>query len=322
MCDGSNPFPGVVIPGGKTCCDPFQFKLEIYTTSNNSATLNESKDVKVQIGSPAYHHVDLSITNNTKYLNTKYLNIFINSTEDSCGLVSIHPLVCPIPYWIDFDNSENGLLNKFQYIRKNGVLNLNLNEESGFFIKFSEYASNCLCDPSSCDEIVNSTNVRSINHKTFTYTVHTSNRSINQFYNETVYVEVPVVYHVELDNMNGILQVLVTSDDNQCGTVSIHPINCQTNECFKDISVHWQTMFQIGVLTINADDYIEEGGFFIKLTAHASDCQCNFTSTATMTRNEGNISNSINDIIILWNSIIKNRSTSQIINPCCRSKRM
>lgn len=291
ICDGQNAFPGIFIPGGKTCCDPFQFKFEIYTTSNNSATLNGLNDVKVQIGSPAYHHVDLSNTNSSKYL-----NIFINSTDDACGLVSIHPLVCPIPDWIDFDNAENGLLNKFQYMHKNGVLNLN--GESGFFIKFSEYASNCKCNPSSC-ETVNTTNVRSINHKTFTYTILNSNRSINQFYTETVSVEAPVVYHVELDNVKGILQVLVTSDDNQCGTVSIHPIDCQTHECFKDIPVHWQTMFKIGVLTINADDYTKEDGFFIKFTSHASDCQCNFTSTTTMTRNEGNISNSINNILIL-----------------------
>ena len=60
----------------------------------------------------------------------------------------------------------------------------------------------------------------------------------------------------------------MTSDDKQCGTISIHPLVCQTNNCFKNTTIQWQTMSKLGVLTINAEDYSRDDGFFIKFTVH------------------------------------------------------
>ena len=76
-----------------------------------------------------------------------------------------------------------------------------------------------------------------------------------------------------MSNDTVILQIKVESNDTEeCGTISIHSLDCQTNECFKTRIVYWQTMLELGVLTITANDYYTKGqksGFFIKFTTHS-----------------------------------------------------
>ena len=178
---------------------------------------------------------------------------------------------CPLPESNEDNNVENSVFNYWQNMKETGALNLDTNvykKNNGFFIKFTSYASNCKCNISSCAN-ENDTFIETIKPKSFMYTISNNIRHLNKQYNETVNVESPVFYYVDLNKVNernGILQIKVESNDPTCGTVSIHSLDCQTNECFKNSIVHWQTMINLGILTITADKYPD--GFFIKFATH------------------------------------------------------
>ena len=97
---------------------------------------------------------------------------------------------------------------------------------------------------------------------------------LDQSYDVTVPNGSPQFYYIDLTDVTGYLNVTVKSDDAKlCGTVSIHPLICPISE----YNITYQNIFQLGVLTINANDYImkqNEPGFFLKLTAYASNCPC------------------------------------------------
>ena len=107
--------------------------------------MNKIYSATVFAGSSVFHHVDLT---NVNY--TNYLNVRINSPENNCGTVSIHPMKCPLPESNEDNNVENSVFNYWQNMYRTGALNLNTNvykKNNGFFIKFTSYASNCKCDP-------------------------------------------------------------------------------------------------------------------------------------------------------------------------------
>ena len=237
-----------------------ELTMEMKTISENYLNLNTSLTVTASVESPIFRHVDLS-----HMPDSDYFNVFISSDTNLCGTVSIHPMKCPIPDGHD-ENDQKGVLSNWQHIYSTGALILNTNaykEKSGFFIKFVAHATNCTCDQSCGRGKTAKVNVS----KSFKYEVTDSTRRLNHSYSKTIYVESPVFYFVKLNNVTGFLQVIVTSVDTNCGTVSIHPLGCETKNCFQNI-VHWQTMSKLGVLNINAEDYATGDGFFIKLTAH------------------------------------------------------
>ena len=254
------------------CNNKPQFTIQIKTYHDNThkVELNIPYNVAVPINSPVIHFVDIA-----NKINHDYLNVFIKSDEH-CGEISVHHMECPIPE-SKVENVHNGGLSNWQYMNETGALTINLNTyKKGFFIKFRTYASNCKCDSSSCD-ITNATKAINIT-KTFIYNVTSALRGLNQSDNVIVLVGKPVTYYVDLKNVTGYLQVLVKSNDKKCGTVTICPIDSST--LFNENNVgrttmHWQNMNKTGVLTIDSTNYKEDGGFFIKFTAQASDCICN-----------------------------------------------
>ena len=67
------------------------FHIQIRKKSNY-VTVNETKSVEnVKIGSPVYYYVNLT------GISAGYLHISVNSSDEYCGLISVHPLRCPFP---------------------------------------------------------------------------------------------------------------------------------------------------------------------------------------------------------------------------------
>ena len=56
-------------------------------------------------------------------------------------------------------------------------------------------------------------------------------KKLNQSYKEEVHVGSPVISYLDLTDISGYLQVLVTSNESQCGAISVHPLNCLVIEC-------------------------------------------------------------------------------------------
>ena len=180
-----------------------ELTMEIKTISGNNPKLNMPMNVSVSVDSPVFHYVDLKNVSDA----INYMNIFIFSDTNSCGTVSIHPMKCPIPDGYD-DNVENDILSSWIHMYTTGVLTLNTDAykaDSGFFIKFTTYSSNCLCDRSCGNQ--NSITLPN-ESKLFTYNVTDSIRDINEYYTEIISSESPVFHHVKLNNQTNFFAIL------------------------------------------------------------------------------------------------------------------
>ena len=96
--------------------------------------------------------------------------------------------------------------------------------------------------------------------------------NIDNSYNISVINGSPKYHYVDLTNVNGSLRIFVESNDDYCGRISVHKLKCPISE----YNSHWQHMSNIGVISIDADDYnnTDEKGFFLMFKAFASDCPC------------------------------------------------
>ena len=99
---------------------------------------------------------------------------------------------------------------------------------------------------------------------------------LNKLYTVNVISGSPSYHYIDLTNINGYLKISVTSNEDACGTISVHPLECPISENKDDKTIHWQNMFKIGTLTIYAKDFqkTEEKGFFLQLRSFASKCSC------------------------------------------------
>ena len=117
-----------------------QMKWEILPKSEYMVEIDRSYTVMVDNGSPVLYYVDLVNI-------TGFLIVTLNSPIDTphCGVVSIHPLKCPISDY----KSDNNV--HWQNMYRQGVITINADdyrnrtEEKGFFLQLSSFASNCSC---------------------------------------------------------------------------------------------------------------------------------------------------------------------------------
>ena len=99
---------------------------------------------------------------------------------------------------------------------------------------------------------------------------------LNKLYTVNVISGSPSYHYIDLTNINGYLKISVTSDEDVCGTISVHPLKCPISENKDEKTIHWQNMFKIGTLTIYAKDFqnTAQKGFFLQLRSFASKCSC------------------------------------------------
>ena len=95
---------------------------------------------------------------------------------------------------------------------------------------------------------------------------------LDNYYNVSVINGSPKYHYVDLTNVTGSLKISVESNDGICGRISVHKLKCPISE----YNSHWQHISNIGVISIDAEDYYneDEKGFFLMFKAFASDCPC------------------------------------------------
>ena len=113
----------------------------------------------VASGSPTFHYVDLT--------NVKgYLIVSVTSDDNTCGKISIHPLVCPLEKFLDLEDRSQNIAVIYQTMLGTGSFAINTENyvnqiENGLFIKFTTYESSCKCNPELCGNKLNNTNIGS-----------------------------------------------------------------------------------------------------------------------------------------------------------------
>ena len=117
--------------------EPVEISLKWKYVSNYFVQLDKIYTVSVPNGSPGLFYVDLTDK-------IGYWNITVESEDiNHCGMVSIHPLSCPVSEY----NSS------YQSMFKLGVLHINakdyqsITNEKGFFLRLQAFATNCPCNP-------------------------------------------------------------------------------------------------------------------------------------------------------------------------------
>ena len=137
------------------------YELEVQEDKHFTMEVNDKFEVKdVPVGSFAVKQIDMSEWNETKESERRFLKVVVNSKDEcNCGLVTIHPLNCPISTSIE-ESIKKGTIIPYQNMLTLGGFTIDterFQKLGGFFIKFDVYPNDqCMCwnknGTSTCDK--------------------------------------------------------------------------------------------------------------------------------------------------------------------------
>ena len=102
----------------------------------------------------------------------------------------------------------------------------------------------------------------------------------------------PSIHYVDLTNETGFMIVDVSSEDDYCGLISVHQLECPlttkgSKRSTQKVPVLWQTMLKRGAFNINSKDFKnkDEKGLLLKFTTYESSELCGEMSIPNYTDN-------------------------------------
>ena len=131
---------------------PLTFTIDIIRNESFIKQIDKEYHDLVNYGTPVFYRVNMPEISN----DTDYLNIVLNSIDDGCAEISIHPLECPIKETSEGSQKEDSIKRPYFFtMLKKGALVINARDydtNKGFFIKF-ELVPDCRCksSKSACD---------------------------------------------------------------------------------------------------------------------------------------------------------------------------
>ena len=236
----------------------------------------------VASGSPTFHYVDLT--------NVKgYLIVSVTSDDNTCGKISIHPLVCPLEKFLDLEDRSQNIAVIYQTMLGTGSFAINTENyvnqiENGLFIKFTTYESSCKCNPELCGNKLNNTNIGST-MKTFSLKVSMPPPEVGQILiiatlsilGISIIMAILMFIHInsytnklqmkKKDNMNSEISMIGNETDNSSTMKSprnFYESNCsyQQNEMYVWLVVIMGVSFIVPSLqlVIKHQQYLEMSG--------------------------------------------------------------